>query len=105
MGKRATKRKEACYTSPASTAKKPPKGTRVNTSRRTSSDFLFARPSLVSGVARLVDFGCAFDSYNISSTGKEADVRALISDWFSVGDDISQAIEDLKAEAEEPEVA
>ena len=60
--------------------------------RRTSSDFLFARPSLLSGLARLVDFGCTFDAYNQSRTTAEADVRAAVSDWLSVGDDIATAI-------------
>ena len=60
--------------------------------RRTSSDFLFARPSFISGVARLVDFGCTFDAYNHSKTDVEADVRAAVSDWLSVGDDIAAAV-------------
>jgi hypothetical protein len=61
--------------------------------RRTATDFLFARPSFASGMARLVDFGCSFDQYNISRTPVEADVRASVSDWLSVGDDIKAAID------------
>jgi hypothetical protein len=61
--------------------------------RRTSSDFLFARPSFYSGLARLVDFGCTFDQYNSSRSPAEADVRALVSDWLSVGDDMQAAID------------
>jgi uncharacterized membrane protein len=65
----------------------------MNSYRRTSTDFLFARPSFVSGVGRLVDFGCLFDQYNGSRTPIEADVRAAVSDWLSVGDDIQSAID------------
>jgi hypothetical protein len=61
--------------------------------RRTATDFLFARPSFVSGIARLVDFGCVFDQYNVSRSPREADVRASVSDWLSVGDDIRAAID------------
>lgn len=61
--------------------------------RRTATDFLFARPSFVSGIARLVDFGCLFDQYNNSQSPLEADVRASVSDWLSVGDDILAAID------------
>ncbi len=63
--------------------------------RRTSSDFLFARPSFVSGLARLVDFGGVFDQYNVSKSPIEADVRASVSDWLSVGDDIQFAIDNI----------
>lgn len=62
-------------------------------SRRTTTDFLFASPSLLSGMARLVDFGCSFDAYNQSRTPVEADIRATVSDWLSVGDDIQAAID------------
>ena len=64
-----------------------------NTNRRTITDFLFAQASFASGLGRLVDFGCTFDAYNISRTPAEADTRAAVSDWLSVGDDIQAAID------------
>jgi hypothetical protein len=67
--------------------------TAMNAYRRTTTDFLFARPSFASGMARLVDFGCTFDQYNISDSTVEADVRASVSDWLSVGDDIKAAVD------------
>jgi hypothetical protein len=93
MRKRSSTKSSTWYTSAA--AKKPPKGTRVK-ARRTNSDFLFARPSFISGVARLVDFGAAFDAYNTSNTPDQADARAMFSDWYSVGDDISAAIREIQ---------
>lgn len=40
-----------------------------------------------------MDFGCTFDQYNISRTPAEADTRAAVSDWLSVGDDLQAAID------------
>jgi hypothetical protein len=95
MRKRTSKKSSTWYTSAA--AKEPPKGRRVK-ARRTHSDFLFARPSFLTGVARLVDFGAAFDSYNSCNTPEQADARAMFSDWYSVGDDISAAVQKMQQE-------
>ena len=55
------------------------------------STFLFGRPSLVEGAARLFDFAGALSSYNTFSTGSTADERALHADWRAVGNDIAHA--------------
>jgi hypothetical protein len=60
------------------------------------SDFLFASPSLVSGAARLFDWGGTFDQYNRSATPKEADLRAMLADWCVVGDDIADAMAEFQ---------
>jgi hypothetical protein len=65
------------------------------------SDFLFARPSFMSGVGRTVDLFGTFDGYNRSNTPKEADTAALASDWGMVGQDIYAAMDDLEDEIEE----
>jgi len=54
---------------------------------------LFAKPSLLTGTARLVDLGGVFDKYNRSTTEAEADSRALASDWSIVGLDLENAME------------
>ena len=59
---------------------------------RCKSDFLFARPTFASGVARLYDFGGIFDAYNASGTAEEADAEAINADWSMVGDDILNAL-------------
>lgn len=59
---------------------------------KTRSDFLFAQPSFVSGVARLLDLYGLYDVYSSSSTEREADYKALLSDWRVVGQDILAAI-------------
>ena len=53
---------------------------------------LFARPSFVEGIARLLDFAGTLQEYNGSRTNVEADTRALKNDWNAVGDDLRGAI-------------
>lgn len=55
--------------------------------------FLFASPSLLSGVARLLDLGARFDSYNGSETSEAADAAALYSDFRMVGQDLQEVME------------
>jgi hypothetical protein len=61
-------------------------------------DFLFARPSAVSGVARFFDFGGFFDTYNVSADESEADAKATYVDWVCVGDSVRSAV--LQAQAQ-----
>ena len=64
--------------------------------------FLFASPSLLSGIARLLDLGCHFDSYNESETGETADAMALYSDFRMVGQDLQKAMESLITDVDPP---
>jgi hypothetical protein len=66
--------------------------------------FLFAPPSFLTGVARTLDLGATlqFCSYYVSSGPKEADERALHSDWRAVGHDLSEAIERFETSVLEP---
>ncbi len=57
------------------------------------SDFLFAQPSWLSGVGRVVDLCGCFDDFNDSPSPYIADERAMYSDWRMIGDDLVQAIE------------
>lgn len=56
------------------------------------SDFLFSTPSFISGFARVLDLYGTYDVYDTSSTEREADFRALSSDWHVVGQDIFGAM-------------
>jgi hypothetical protein len=62
------------------------------------SDFLFARPSFIEGVARLADLGNALNSYNVSRTGGQADARALDRDWRALAHDLRVALRELQAD-------
>ena len=61
--------------------------------KKVKSDFLFAQPSFASGAARVLDLWGEFDDYNRSETPAEADAKAIAADWFVVGQDILDAIE------------
>lgn len=60
------------------------------------TDFLFARPSFGSGVARVLDLYGTFDAYNSSTSEAEADQRAIASDWCVIGRDLDEAFEQAK---------
>ena len=59
---------------------------------------LYAKPSFLEGVSRLVDFGGVLNRYNLSTTPEEADFRALLSDWEAVGMDVLLAEQKFKTE-------
>jgi hypothetical protein len=59
------------------------------------TDFLFAMPSFVRGMGRVIDLGDTMTQYNNSSTPEEADVRALCSDWSIVGAEIRDSANSL----------
>lgn len=68
------------------------------------SDFLFANPSFFYGLARTLDLAGAFDLYNGSPTGADADWIALHADMAAVGKDFWAAIGNCE-ECETLEVA
>ena len=53
-----------------------------------NTDFLFARPSFLEGLARLADYFGVLQEYNTSSTTEAADERAIRADWAAVGNDL-----------------
>lgn len=53
---------------------------------------LFANPSFLGGVARTLDIGGTFDSYNDAPSSDEADFDAIASDWYAVGADLLGAM-------------
>ena len=60
----------------------------------TSPSFqLFARPSLLEGMARILDLGTTLQNYNDYPSAKQADSNALFNDWQAVGQDIMNAID------------
>ena len=62
---------------------------------RWTTDFLFAQPCFASGMASVLDLWGTLDSYNISGTGDEADSKALLNDWYNVGDDLASAMQKI----------
>lgn len=50
--------------------------------------------SFIEGLGRTVDFDDNLQQYNYSENKKEADARALYSDFFIVGNDFIEFLED-----------
>lgn len=59
------------------------------------SMLLFARPSFIEGMGRLVDFAGTMNEYNRSLTGEQADANAFASDWLALRSDFEEAIHQL----------
>jgi len=55
------------------------------------SDFLFAQPSFMEGLARVVDAAGALNEYNRMPASQEADALAMWADWAAVGAEIAAA--------------
>ena len=53
---------------------------------------LYARPSFIEGIARVVDLGATLQIYNGSDSEIKADIDALRNDWRSVGNDMNSVI-------------
>jgi len=62
------------------------------------SDFLFARPSLIGGMAKLLDFGGTLKTYNYSPSEELADLIATSQDWKAIGSALRKAFEEYKAQ-------
>jgi hypothetical protein len=67
------------------------------------TDFLFAQPSFLVGVARVLDLGGTLSahSYNESRSPSEADARAIESDWAVVGQDMREGIATVECNEQE----
>jgi len=59
------------------------------------SDFLFARPSFLEGIGRVLDIGCTLQEYNKSATPEKADTLALFKDFQAAGNDIQSAMREF----------
>jgi hypothetical protein len=55
--------------------------------------FLFANPSFISGMSRVLDLGSTLNEYNNTFFPEVADFCAIKSDWGVVGSDIQSAID------------
>jgi hypothetical protein len=64
------------------------------------SDFLFARPSVMEGIARNADLYGLLNVYNQSENGTQADQTAIMMDWIAVYKDLYEAYKDLVCQIE-----
>ncbi|MDQ2732067.1 MAG: hypothetical protein M3Y56_10435 [Armatimonadota bacterium] len=65
------------------------------------TSLLFAEPSFIEGVARILDFGNTLSEYNESPSSQEADSLALASDWQAINIDFEDAFPEFLAGIEE----
>ena len=56
------------------------------------STILFARPSFLEGMGRIMDFGDVLQEYNRSLTPQQTDSLAILADWGAVAQDIGAAV-------------
>ncbi len=66
--------------------------------RDVETGFLFASPSLWSGIARLLDLWGKFDNYNLEQSAEDIDAIALHNDWRVVGQDMRDAWRSLRSQ-------
>jgi hypothetical protein len=57
------------------------------------TSFLFAKPSYIEGIARVIDLGSTIDEYNSVITPEQADFLSIRNDWEVIGEDIAIVIE------------
>lgn len=69
------------------------------------TDFLFPNPSFLIGIGSIANFFGSYFEYNSSSSEKEADAKAILSDWGVSGLDIFNAINKIDSELSLKKVA
>ncbi|MDF5718748.1 MAG: hypothetical protein PUP93_33995 [Rhizonema sp. NSF051] len=62
------------------------------------TSYLYAKPSLLEGISRLIDLGNTLQVYNTSPSDNQADALALYSDWLTVGNDLRNAMSQYENE-------
>lgn len=62
-------------------------------------NYLFAEPSIIGGLSGVIDIGATLQQYNYSGSNNEADTKAILNDWLTVGDDIRSSIEKYDKES------
>ena len=67
---------------------------------RNLTGYLYAIPTFMAGMARVLDLYGTYDSYNESASGDEADAVALRNDWAMVGQDVQDAMNAYEQESQ-----
>jgi len=68
------------------------------------SNILFANPSFIEGMGRILDFGDTMTELNSSTTPERADHYATVADWRAIGADLRAAMDQFeKSNTDAPE--
>jgi hypothetical protein len=62
------------------------------------TDYLYARPSILEGIGRNLDFFGALNRYNASESEYDADSTAFMADWLAVYNDMQKAYAQTKCQ-------
>ena len=60
------------------------------------TDFLLPNNNFVRGWGSVLNLLGSYFEYNYSNSSKEADLKALESDWQNIGEDIRKSVEKVK---------
>lgn len=66
----------------------------------TMSDFLFAMPKTIDGIASVIDLFGVYPMYNNSASGEEADRRAFTADMQALQNDMKLAVKIVNQECQ-----
>jgi hypothetical protein len=67
--------------------------TKEMTENKYRTDFLFARSGFFVAMGSIFNIAGKYFEYNYSDTAKEADDRAIESDWGAIGNDLETTVE------------
>lgn len=62
------------------------------------TNILFPQNGFIKGMARVFDLFGKLDSYNTSEDTKQADTKAIYSDWVTTGNDFRNVIKKYRYE-------
>lgn len=62
------------------------------------TNFLFADSDFLSGFGSVMDIGGTLVEYNSPLSGRDADRRAIVSDWAAIGEDFRLSIDKVEQE-------
>ncbi|EHO07736.1 MULTISPECIES: hypothetical protein [Myroides] len=65
------------------------------------TDFLLPKNNFLIGMGSVLNIAGAYFSYNYSKSEKEADYKAIYSDWKNIGDDFKVSIEKFEKDNKE----
>lgn len=59
------------------------------------TNYLFAEPSVIGGIASCIDLFAVYNMYNESSDGQSADKRAMLADILALKNDFNNAYKEV----------
>lgn len=62
------------------------------------SNFMSQKPNLISGISRVMDLGCTYNTFYIHDNSYKADKKMLKSDWTAIGADILFTLNKISSE-------